>query len=455
MRAVAGTALLVMAATLPASGQEMTRYPAVLAGHAALPAMTMIAPPADAPKGFSVAGKFTAANRRRETRLGAVPGITFTAEPSVPRSSGVGLPVEGQVVQGFSAIEPIGDGTYFVLSDNGFGNRVNSSDALLMVHHMAPDWASGRFERRETVFLADPDRKVPFAIVNENTEQRYLTGADFDPESLRLVGDDLWIGDEFGPYLLRLDRRGKVLDLVEAQVGDRLLRSPDHYTVGTPAVPGPVAFEVRRSRGFEPMGKSPDGRFLYPALEGPLVDPKSGAAETLEGRPAIRILEFSTAEKRYTGRFWFYPLTEPDNVVGDLAMVDAGSAILIERDDSTEGSKDAACAGAARPDCFNKPARFKRLVKVVFGEAGQAVRKAGYIDLLEIADPDRKARLGSAAPGTFAMPHLGPEGLALVDGDHLVVVNDNNFPYSSGRTIGRPDDDEIALLRVPELIRAR
>jgi hypothetical protein len=42
--------------------------------------------------------------------------------------------------------------------------------------------------------LRDPDRKVPFMIVNENTKERYLTGADFDLESIQIVNKEWWIG---------------------------------------------------------------------------------------------------------------------------------------------------------------------------------------------------------------------------------------------------------------------
>ncbi len=52
-------------------------------------------------------------------------------------------------------------------------------------------------------------------------------------------------------------------------------------------------------------------------------------------------------------------------------------------------------------------------------------------------------------------PHLGPEGLTLVDDQHIVVVNDNNFPCSSGRTIGRPDDHELTLINIKALIDAK
>jgi hypothetical protein len=47
------------------------------------------------------------------------------------------------------------------------------------------------------------------------------------------------------------------------------------------------------------------------------------------------------------------------------------------------------------------------------------------------------------------------ENVDVVDADHIVVANDNNLPFSSGRAIGKNDDNEFILLRVPELLRAR
>jgi hypothetical protein len=450
---LAALTLALLAA--PVSAQtEPPKLPAVLAGHAALPALTLIAPPADAPKGFEVTGKFTAASRVRQTRPGAIQTTSFISDNAAPRSTGVGLPLEGQAVQGFSAIAPLGDGRFLALTDNGFGSRVNSPDALLMVHTIRPDWNTGRVARESTNFLHDPDHKLPFHIVNENTNKRYLTGADLDPESLVVVNGELWIGEEFGPYLLRFDASGKLLAFHETKVGDRTFQAPDHFRMGLPNVPGTVVFDVRRSRGFEPMGRSADGRFLYPAFEGPLWDAKAGAFENDGGRQFARILEFDVAAGAYSGRWWKYPLADNANVLGDLAMVDADSAVVIERDDNSEGAPSQACTGPVRSDCFNRPAAFKRVVKIVMGASGEAVRKVAQIDLLEIRDPDRRAQMGHEG-GKFVLPHLGPEGIAIVDAERIVLVNDNNLPYSSGRAIGKPDDNEVTLLFVPELLNAR
>lgn len=456
------TAALLSAslAALPSLAQEQQakRYPATLAGHAVLPADTLVQAPADAGPLFASAGKFTNADRKRVDAVGSIRATSFAADPKAPRGTEIMLPVAGQAVQGFSAIVPQGNGEFLALTDNGFGSKVNSVDALLMVHRVKPDWQSGAMQRLETIFLRDPDRKVPFAIVNENSTSRYLTGADFDPESLVVQGDRLFIGEEFGPYILELSRDGVVIAVHETVIDGKPARSPDHYrNNGLPAVPGAVTFEVRRSRGFEPMGVSPDGKTLYPSLEGPLWNAAANGFENKDGHAYTRILEFDVASRTYTGRSWKYRLEDNANVVADMAMIDAGSALVIERDDSTEGAKTQACQGEAKPDCFNAPAAFKRIYKIDIAgaDAEGFVRKVGYIDLTDIADPDHKARAGQAPEGRFVMPHLGPEGVNVVDADHIVVVNDNNLPYSTGRTIGKADGDEMALLSVGELLRAR
>jgi hypothetical protein len=117
------------------------------------------------------------------------------------------LPFDGQPIQGFSGIKTMADGTFWTLSDNGFGSKANSSDAMLFLHQLKFDWATGKVEVVKNLFLSDPNKKAPFPIVLEGAEKRYLTGADFDIESIQPVADGFWIGEEFGPYILKFDGR--------------------------------------------------------------------------------------------------------------------------------------------------------------------------------------------------------------------------------------------------------
>ena len=444
---------VALSATLPAAAQ--TAFPAVLAGHAALPARSFVAAPKDAPESLRTSGKYTAPGGRRVDRLESIAGTSYLSAKEAPRPTGVSLPFAGQPVQGFSGIKSVGQGRYWVLTDNGFGAKSNSADAMLMFHEVEPDWNSGQVRRHRTVFLHDPDRKVPFLIVNEGTRQRYLTGADFDPESMQFIGDEVWFGDELGPYLVKTDRQGKVLAVFETLVDGKPARSPDHHAVGTPATPGAFATPIRRSRGYEGMAASKDGRFLYPMLEGPMWNEAAKQWEMKDGREYLRILEFDMRQQAWTGRSWKYLLEANGHNIGDFNMIDADTGLIIERDNG-EGVPATACNGPARTDCQNVPARFKRVYKISLKEADAEgfVRKIGYVDLMDIQDPKGVARAGGGE-GRFSFPFVTIEDVDVVDAEHIVVANDNNLPYSAGRQLGKNDDNEFILLRVPELLKAR
>jgi len=448
-------ALTILASFTMTSAMADQAFPATLAGHAVLPAKTFIAPPKDAPDSLKVSGKYTGPESKRVDAVDSLPGNSYLSDKAVPRPTNVSLPFKGQPVQGFSGIQSNGDGSFWVLQDNGYGARNNSADAMLMFHRVKPDWHKGGVTLQKTAFLHDPDRKVPFLIVNEGTKQRYLTGADFDIESIQVIGDAVWFGDELGPYLIKTNHHGKVLAVFETKVDGKTLKSPDHFSVTTPSTSGAFTTVARRSRGYEGMAASKDGQFLYPLLEGPLWNADDKKWEQKDGREYLRILEFSVAKGEWTGRSWKYLLEQNGNNIGDFNMIDADTGLIIERDNG-EGLPEHACNGPARPDCQNVPAKFKRVYKVSLKDADSEgfVRKIGHIDLLDIADPKHIARRGGK-DGKFTFPFVTIEDVDVVDAEHIVVANDNNLPYSAARQPNLQDDNEFILLHVPELLKAR
>jgi hypothetical protein len=425
-------------------------YPATLTGHAVMPAESFLVMPADAPADLKTSGKYTTG--KRVEAIGTVEGT------SGGRPTGVFLPFQGQPLQGHSGIKTMPDGTFWILTDNGMGARANSPDSALYLNRYKIDFVGGRFEPVETIFLRDPDKKVPFRIVHEGTDARYLTGADFDTESFQIIGDNLWIGDEFGPYLIKADMKGKVLEIFETMAGETPVRSPDHYLVTSAGAPNASAdFNARRSKGFEGMASSKDGRFLYALLEGPLWDKeKKDWQKSANGREVLPILEFDVKAGKWTGRFWQYELEQNGNAIGDFNMIDASTGLIIERDNG-EGTADKACTdGKKAPDCFHDLAKFKRVYKIELTDAnaGKPVRKIGHIDLMKIADPDKKARK-PLTDGVLAFPFFTIENVDVVDATHIVVGNDNNLPFSSSRDPKRADDNEMILLEVGEFLKAK
>ncbi len=116
----------------------------------------------------------------------SLPADTFAAGP--PTGQGISAngrtgPFASPPVQGFSGVQFAEQGNYWFLSDNGFGNKTNSTDYPLRIYRLAPNFRGSGGDASVNVLsfiqFSDPDRKIPFPIQNENTAERVLTGGDF------------------------------------------------------------------------------------------------------------------------------------------------------------------------------------------------------------------------------------------------------------------------------------
>jgi len=170
-----------------------------------------------------------------------LPAATFAGgPPSGALISGglVGGGFPAQPVQGISSLVDARDGTFLAMADNGYGTLDNSADFQLRIYRLRPNFktasgGSGDIEVESFIELHDPAHLIKFAIVNERTPDRVLTGADFDIESLRVAPDGtLWIGDEFGPFLLHFDQAGRLIHtpfpLPDPDHAGQAIRSPQN-----------------------------------------------------------------------------------------------------------------------------------------------------------------------------------------------------------------------------------
>lgn len=432
----------VLATSLFASKE----FEATLTGHALLREGSFIDVPSDAPDMLKVNGKF--AGDKRSDKLGTMEGM------SNGRPTGVMYPFEGQPRQGHSGILSLSGSKFVIITDNGLGNKKNSKDSMLYYNFYDVDFKSGEVKPQKTVFLKDPDRIVDFLIVTEGTKERYLTGGDFDPESIQFVGDFVYIGEEFGPYVIKTDKDGNVIKIIDTIVDGKVIKSPDNPALILPSTPDAKMpeFQVKRSKGFEGMASSPDGSRLYPLLEGALYT-ADAKKENQDGKDFLRILELDTTKDEYTGKSWKYILEDNANSIGDFNMIDEKYGLIIERDD-TEGTMDKACKnGDDTKKCFDNPAKFKRIYKVELTDDGVA-KKIAYIDLMNIKDPNKFAKK-PLIDGKFVFPFFTIENVDIVGENHIVVGNDNNYPKSSSREPNKADDNELILLEVAEFLKAK
>ena len=433
---------------VPAVAQET--FDATLAGHAYLPALSLVAPPADAPKDAWISGKFTGGARNGVPM--SVPGDTGGLHGK--RLTGLNLPFIGQPLQGFSgfAMNRAEDGSVYVLTDNGFGSKANSPDTLLFFSRMDADFDTGEVEIKETVFLHDPDFKVPFRISYGGTDSRYLTGADFDLESIQRVGDSIWIGEEFGPYLIEATLDGRIKGVYPTMVDGVQLKGPDTPGISATSVKG-TDWTVPRSGGYEGMALQPETGLLWAMLEKPLL----AASGENEG-DFLRVMAFDPEAREWTGEGFKFKLAEGATAIGDFNFIDETRALVIERDNG-EGEPSLKCAGDPQADCFPNPAMVKHVVLIDTADvdAEGYVRRIGQIDLMNIADPAGKARIETdgGEAGRFSLPFFTIEDVMRVDETHIMVAVDNNLPFSSGRKLDAAADNEVVLLSVPELLAAQ
>jgi len=86
---------------------------------------------------------------------------------------------QGQPVQGFSGVQFADKSSYWFLSDNGFGSKLNSQDYLLRLYRLDPSFkgaedADGSVDVIDFVQLSDPDKKFHSRSKNEDTRAGLL-----------------------------------------------------------------------------------------------------------------------------------------------------------------------------------------------------------------------------------------------------------------------------------------
>lgn len=333
-------------------------------------------------------------------------------------NSGAEIANNKQIIQGFSAVLPSNqENQFYFLTDNGFGEQNNSADALLRLYAVNVDFnttikKNNAVLANQYVNISDPDHKLSFKIqadyshyynkasnpeVNKAiVKNRLLTGADIDPESVRIdKNGNFWLGDEFGPFLINVDVSGKVL---RKEIFLPNIMSPENPNRNnTPA-------NLPSTGGFEGMAINPAGDKLYPMLEGSV----QGDSEK-----TLRIYQFDISTVRYDQAFYRYRLNDGTSI-GDFTAVNAHEFLVLERNDATALS--------------DKPIKKVYLIDIAQIDKAGFVHKQELVDLMQLEDPND---LNEDGQKTYAFAYSHIENLLIINKNTLLVVNDNNY---KGRT---------------------
>ncbi|TMV50607.1 esterase-like activity of phytase family protein [Paenibacillus mesophilus] len=256
----------------------------------------------------------------------------------------------------------------------------------------------------------------------------------YDPYGLDIEGiaynpkdDTFWISDEYGPSIVHAKRDGTLIE--------RIVPKGWASQATTPLVPArevlPAAYnKLRQNRGAEAVGITPDGKYIFMAMQSPLRNPNKDTDNSRQ----LRIIKFDLATLQPVAEFVyiaedanaFKGLKQADIVISDMVAVNE-NLLLIDERDKNAGDK----------------AQLKRIFAIdlskatnILGKyddsqsAGKTLEQMSVADLKAngIMPPSKRTVVDLVA---FKFPYEKIEGLSLIGGNTIAIVNDNDFGVGS------------------------
>jgi len=301
---------------------------------------------------------------------------------------------------------------------------------------------------------------VPTDVKGITADSMYnLSGLDAEG-IVKTANGDFWIVDEYAPSLAQLSSTGAI----------KTRYVPAGWK-GTPtsfkAVKSiPALYLTRKAnRGFEALALSPDGTTLFIGLQSPLLNPTKAVGDA---SLATRILRFDIGSKSFTGEFVFgfekvslvdaKATKNSDLKLSAMVALDSNTLLVQERTDnsfllSTITIDDSANILGSKWDLAATSPSL---------ESYTGVGTNAEVEKL-IAASNKKVVFNSTSIAT--MPGK-IEGVAVLDANHIVVVNDNDFNFAYNTTSGLVDIGKlktsfltiklpVALPTYPEAAAAR
>lgn len=371
------------------------------------------------------------------------PAITYpvmaeAADPAILFTTSSGVKVYNGGFGSALAVDPNQPDVFYMMTDRGSNVAGQIANSIIIGK---PDFTPqiGKFRLKDGKLVLEQTIKFKNAAGAEinglpnpagmgaSGETGYdLNGAlltpsadGLDSEGLVLAADGtFWVSDEYGPHIVHFDATGKTIERINP------------FGTGTGGRKIPAVFANRRAnRGMEGLTITPDGKTLVGMMQSPMYNPSKAA---VVNSVVLRILTFDIA----TGNTKQYAYLM-DNIsltgVSEILAVNATTFLTLER--------DGAYGGAA-----TNPATFKKVFKIDISNAtdisdsgngatgklysGKTVEELN--DLAGLTNAGIKPVTKTLAvdllkdlPSIY--PHDKAEGMALINGNILVISNDDDF----------------------------
>ncbi len=254
----------------------------------------------------------------------------------------------------------------------------------------------------------------------------------YDPYGLDLEGiayspqdNTFWLCDEYRPSLVQVKRDGTIIQrLMPAGMAKQFEGAS--YVYVRDMLPAVYAKRIP-NRGFEGVAITPDGKWMYAVVQNALANPD---LDTGKKSRTMRIIKIDLKQMKVVGEYAYLAdsakayegLKQFDIVVSDLYAVNEHTLLVDERDKY---------AGAE--------AKLKKVYKIDLSQATNILGKydaaqPGKQTLEQMSEADM-AKAGIVSPKKsllvdilkFGYPYEKIEGISLVNGKTLAIVNDNDF----------------------------
>ncbi|KAF9121299.1 hypothetical protein BGX30_002673 [Mortierella sp. GBA39] len=263
-----------------------------------------------------------------------------------------------------------------------------------------------------------PNLKSRDEVPYETTAQKVIS---YDPYGLDVEGlaynpqdDTFWISDEYGPYLVQVKRDGTLVQRLAPQgISSELNTAALPLKDTLPA----VYLDRRQNRGAEAVGITP---------ESPLRNPD----KSVDNSRALRILKIDLATLKPVAEYayltedagQFKDLKQSDIVISDLNVIDENTLLIDERDKNAGDAAQLKRIYAINlTDATNILGKYDEA-----GPSGKTLEQMSPAELRQagIMTPLKRTVLDAVE---FNYPNEKIEGISLVNGHTLVIVNDNDF----------------------------
>lgn len=270
--------------------------------------------------------------------------------------------------------------------------------------------------------------KVPTDASGVTSDSLYnLSGLDTEG-LIKVNSGQYWVVDEYAPSLVQLSSTGQV---IARYVPKGWLGNPTTYK----AVKNiPELFLKRKAnRGFEALAISPDGRTLFVGLQSPLINPTKAVGDA---SLATRILRFDLISKRFTGEFVFgfekigdvdvSAKKNSDLKLSAMVALDSDTLLIQERTDNSflistfEVDEAANILGSKWDLAATTPSL-------------ESYSGAGTNAEVETLIKASSKKIVFKSTAIASMPNK-VEGIAVIDSEHIVLVNDDDFNFTYNLT---------------------